>query len=37
LARELTKIYETYHRDTLENLLEEAKKGTFRWEIVLIF
>jgi 16S rRNA (cytidine1402-2'-O)-methyltransferase len=37
LARELTKIYETYHRDSLQNLLEQAKKGTFRWEIVLIF
>ncbi len=30
LARELTKIHETYHRDTLENLQKEAKKGVFR-------
>ena len=37
LARELTKIHETYHRDTLENLQKEAKKGVFRWEIVIIF
>ncbi|MBP7822735.1 16S rRNA (cytidine(1402)-2'-O)-methyltransferase [Candidatus Gracilibacteria bacterium] len=37
LARELTKIYETYHRDTLENLYTDAKKGVFRGEIVLIF
>lgn len=37
LARELTKIHETYHRDTLENLQIEAKKGVFRWEIVIIF
>ncbi len=37
LARELTKIYETYHRDTLGNLYTDAKKGVFRWEIVLIF
>ena len=37
LARELTKIYENYHRDTLENLYTDAKKGVFRWEIVLIF
>lgn len=37
LARELTKIYETYHRDTLENLQKEAKKGVFRGEIVIIF
>lgn len=37
LARELTKIHETYHRDTLENLKKEAKKGVFRWEIVIIF
>jgi 16S rRNA C1402 (ribose-2'-O) methylase RsmI len=37
LARELTKMYETYHRDSLKNLSEEAKKGVFRWEIVLIF
>lgn len=37
LARELTKIYETYHRNTLWELLEEAKKGVFRWEIVIIF
>ncbi len=36
LARELTKIYETYHRDTLGNLLFEAKKGIFRGEIVII-
>lgn len=37
LARELTKIHETYHRDTLENLQKEAKKGVFRGEIVIIF
>lgn len=37
LARELTKIHETYHRDTLENLKKEAKKGVFRWEIVILF
>lgn len=37
LARELTKMYETYHRDSLQNLSEEAKKGAFRGEIVLIF
>ncbi len=37
LARELTKIYETYHRDSLQNLYEEAKKGVFRGEIVIIF
>jgi 16S rRNA (cytidine1402-2'-O)-methyltransferase len=37
LARELTKIHETYHRDTLENLKKEAKKGAFRGEIVIIF
>lgn len=37
LARELTKIHETYHRDTLENLKKESKKGVFRWEIVIIF
>ncbi len=37
LARELTKIYETYHRDTLENLRKEAKKDVFRGEIVIIF
>ena len=37
LARELTKIYESDHRDTLENLYTDAKKGVFRWEIVLIF
>ena len=37
LARELTKIYETYHRDSLQNLLQEAKKGVFRGEIVIIF
>lgn len=37
LARELTKIHETYHRDTLENLQKEAQKGVFRWEIVIIF
>ena len=37
LARELTKIHETYHRDTLENLQKDAKKGVFRGEIVIIF
>lgn len=37
LARELTKIYETYHRNSLKNLLLEAKKGVFRGEIVIIF
>lgn len=37
LARELTKIHETYHRDSLENLQKEAKKGVFRGEIVIIF
>lgn len=37
LARELTKIYETYHRDILENLQKEAKKDVFRGEIVIIF
>jgi len=37
LARELTKIHETYHRDTLKNLLESARKGVFRGEIVIIF
>ena len=37
LTRELTKIHETYHRDTLENLQKEAKKGVFRGEIVIIF
>lgn len=37
LARELTKIYETYHRDSLQKLYEEAKKGVFRGEIVIIF
>lgn len=37
LARELTKIHETYHRDTLWNLVNDAKKGTFRGEIVLLF
>ena len=37
LARELTKIHETYHRNTIWELLKEAKKGVFRWEIVIIF
>ncbi len=37
VARELTKMYETYHRETLWNLLEDAKKWVFRGEIVIIF
>ena len=37
VARELTKIHETYHRDTLKNLYEQAKKDVFRGEIVIIF
>lgn len=37
LARELTKIHETYHRGNLWELLSLAKKWTFRWEIVIIF
>jgi 16S rRNA (cytidine1402-2'-O)-methyltransferase len=37
LARELTKIHETYHRDTVWNLLQSAKKGVFRGEIVIVF
>lgn len=37
VSRELTKIHETFHRDTLGNLSLEAKKGIFRGEIVIIF
>ncbi len=37
VARELTKMYETYHRGSIWDLLEEAKKGVFRGEIVIIF
>lgn len=37
IARELTKIHETYHRGTLAELSELAQKGAFRGEIVLIF
>lgn len=37
LARELTKIHETYYRNTIWELIKEAKKGVFRWEIVIIF
>ncbi len=36
VARELTKIHETYHRGTLDELYELAEKGIFRWEIVII-
>lgn len=36
VARELTKIYETYHRWTLDKLYELAEKWIFRWEIVII-
>jgi 16S rRNA (cytidine1402-2'-O)-methyltransferase len=36
VARELTKIYETYHRGTLDELYELAEKGIFRGEIVII-
>lgn len=37
VSRELTKIYETYHRGTLQELLEQAKKWVFRWEIAVLF
>lgn len=37
IARELTKIHETYHRDMIVNLISEAKKWIFRGEMVLIF
>ncbi len=36
VARELTKISETYHRGTLDELYELAEKGIFRGEIVII-
>jgi 16S rRNA (cytidine1402-2'-O)-methyltransferase len=36
VARELTKIHETYHRGTLDELYELAEKGVFRGEIVII-
>ncbi len=37
LARELTKIHETYHRWTIGEIQEQAKNGVFRGEIVIIF
>jgi len=36
VARELTKIYETYHRGTLDELYDLAEKWTFRGEIVIV-
>ncbi len=36
VARELTKIYETYHRWTLDELYDLAEKWTFRGEIVIV-
>lgn len=37
IARELTKIHETYHRDKIVNLISDAKNWIFRGEMVLIF
>lgn len=37
VARELTKIHETYHRWTFAELSLLAKKWVFRWEIVVLF
>lgn len=37
LARELTKIHETYYRDTLENIQNIAAKWALRGEIVIVF
>lgn len=36
LARELTKIHETFHRGTLDVLLQQAKKQPFKGEMVLL-
>lgn len=36
VARELTKIHETYHRGALDELYELAERGIFRGEIVII-
>lgn len=36
IARELTKKFETYHRDTLAALIEQGEKAAFKGEIVLV-
>lgn len=36
LVREISKIHATYHRGTLAELLEQAKTGAFKGELVLI-